>query len=108
MVPWGSRSPPDAIVSTFCCIPNNPGAGVGDAYWMARAELGRGSVGWRPVIFYDIGWAGPRGDWREPGRPLSGAGAGLSILDGLLRLDVSRGIYPERQWRFDSYFEARF
>jgi hypothetical protein len=86
----------------------DPGAGVGDAYWMARAELGRGTVGWRPVIFYDLGWAGPRGDWRNPGRPLSGAGAGLSILDGLLRFDVSRGIHPERQWRFDSYLEARF
>lgn len=86
----------------------DPGAGVGDAYWLARAELGRGTVGWRPVIFYDLGWAGSRGDWRNPGRPMSGAGAGLSILDGLLRLDVSRGIYPERQWRFDSYFEARF
>lgn len=86
----------------------DPGAGVGDAFWMARAELGRATVGWRPVIFADLGWAGSRDGWRNPGRPLSGAGAGLSILDGLLRFDVSRGIYPERQWRFDSYFEARF
>lgn len=86
----------------------DPGAGIGDAYWLARAELGRATVGWRPVVFADLGWAGARGAWREPGRPLSGVGAGLSILDGLLRLDVSRGIHPERQWRFDSYFEARF
>ena len=86
----------------------DPGAAVGDAYWLARAELGRGSMGWRPVLFYDLGWAGARGAWRDVGRPLSGAGAGLSILDGLVRFDVSRGIYPEQQWRFDSYFEARF
>ena len=75
---------------------------------MARAELGTSVTAWRPVVFYDMGWAGARGDWRHPGRPLSGAGAGLSILDGLIRFDLSRGLYPERQWRFDTYFEARF
>jgi hypothetical protein len=86
----------------------DPGVAVGDAYWMARAELGTSAVGFRPVVFYDMGWAGSRTAWRHPGRPVSGAGAGLSILDGLFRFDVSRGLYPERQWRVDSYFEARF
>ncbi|HEY0972498.1 MAG TPA: ShlB/FhaC/HecB family hemolysin secretion/activation protein [Gemmatimonadales bacterium] len=86
----------------------DPGAAVGDAYWMARVELARNTPVFRPVVFYDVGWAGARGDWRHPGRPMSGAGAGVSILDGLFRLDLSRGIRPEEQWRVDMYLEARF
>ena len=42
------------------------------------------------------------------GLPLSGAGAGISILDGLFRLDVARGIYPEKGWRTDLHIGARF
>ncbi len=80
----------------------------GDAYWFGRAEIARGSVAARPVVFYDIGWAGDRGSWRSPGRPISGAGVGVSFLDGILRTDLSRGIAPTRDWRFDVYFESRF
>lgn len=84
------------------------GAMIGDAYWMARAELATSSIAARPVFFYDLGWAGARGDWRNPGRLASGAGAGMSILDGLFRFDLSRGFYPQKQWRVDMYMEARF
>lgn len=84
------------------------GAMVGDAYWMTRAELATSAIAARPVLFYDLGWAGARGDWRTPGRLASGAGAGVSVLDGLFRFDVSRGFHPERQWRVDMYLEARF
>jgi hypothetical protein len=85
------------------------GAGrVGDTFWLARAELGLGNLAARPAIFYDAGWAGPRADFARPGRPLSGAGAGMSFLDGLLRIDVARGIWPEKRWRTDLYLEARF
>ena len=84
------------------------GAMIGDSYWMTRAELSTNATAARPAIFYDIGWAGGRGDWRHPGRPASGAGVGLSVLDGLFRFDVARGIYPERQWKVEMYMEARF
>jgi hypothetical protein len=85
------------------------GANVGNAFWLARAELGSSFVGARPVIFYDLGWAGSRDAWQHPGRPLSGAGVGVSFLDGLLRFDVSKGINPKRGGvRVDSYIEARF
>ncbi len=84
------------------------GAMIGDAYWMTRAELTTSAIAFRPVLFYDLGWAGARGDWRSPGRLASGGGAGLSVLDGLFRFDLSRGIYPQKQWRFDMYMEARF
>jgi hypothetical protein len=85
------------------------GAGrVGDTFWLGRAELGVGLVAARPSVFYDVGWAGPRADFARPGRPLSGAGVGLSLLDGLVRIDVARGIWPERRWRADLYLGARF
>jgi hypothetical protein len=51
---------------------------------------------------------GDRSHWSEVGRPLSGAGGGVSILDGLIRFDVARGIHPRRQWRVDMYIEAVF
>jgi hemolysin activation/secretion protein len=85
------------------------GAGrVGDTFWLGRAELGRAAMTFRPAVFYDIGWAGSRLDLSRMGRPLSGAGVGASFLDGFLRIDVSRGIYPEQRWRGDVYIGSRF
>ena len=84
------------------------GTAAGEAYWLARGELGTAFVLARPVVFYDVGWAGSRESWRNPGRPLSGAGAGVSLLDGMVRVDLSRGIAPRQEWRFDLYLEGRF
>ena len=84
------------------------GAEIGDAYWMTRAELGSSFVGARPVIFGDLGWAGSRSDWKNPGRPMSGVGVGASFMDGLVRFDVAHGIYPEKKVRANLYVEARF
>ena len=80
----------------------------GDAFWLARGELGMRMAAARPVVFADLGWAGDRRNWAEPGRPLSGIGAGASFLDGLIRFDVARGLYPVEQWRTGLYLEARF
>jgi hypothetical protein len=84
------------------------GAAIGNAYWLTRVELGSSFVGARPVVFGDLGWAGDRGDWQHPGRPLSGAGVGASFMDGLVRFDVARGIYPEKKIRANLYVDARF
>lgn len=84
------------------------GAAIGDSYWLTRAELGSSFVGARPVIFGDLGWAGSRDEWKNPGRPLIGVGAGVSFMDGLVRFDVARGIYPEKKIRTNLYVEARF
>ncbi len=84
------------------------GAAIGDAYWLTRVELGSSFVGARPVIFGDLGWAGSRHDWQNPGRPLSGVGVGTSFMDGLVRFDVARGIYPEKKIRANFYVDARF
>ncbi len=80
---------------------------AGNAFWLARAELAHGVGVVRPVLFGDLGWAGDRTRWREIGRPLSGVGAGTSLLDGLVRFDVARGIYPEKAWRVSAYLDAR-
>jgi hypothetical protein len=84
------------------------GAAVGNAYWMSHLEFGGPSTGFRPIIFGDIGWAGDRTLWRHPGRPLSGVGVGASILDGMIRFDLARGIYPEKAVRAGLYLEGRF
>ena len=85
-----------------------PGTAVGDAFWMTRAELGTAWVGWRPVLFYDAGWAGNRREWQQIGRPLQGAGVGISFLDGMISFDVARGIAPTQSWRADLSLESRF
>jgi hypothetical protein len=85
-----------------------PATAVGDAYWFGRAELGWGTSKLRPIVFGDIGWAGDRHDWRSPGRPISGAGVGASVLDGLIRFDLSHGIHPDRGWRADMYLQGSF
>jgi hypothetical protein len=52
-----------------------------------------------------VGWAGSR---RALGRvqPLRGTGVGVGVLDGLLRMDVARGLYPLKGWRTDLYLQA--
>jgi hemolysin activation/secretion protein len=84
------------------------GTGFGESFWMSRLELGTNRTGVRPVVFGDLGWAGPRDGWSEIGRPLSGVGVGASFLDGMIRLDLARGIHPRWQTRLDLYLEARF
>ncbi len=80
----------------------------GNAYWFARAELGLNRLGVQPSVFGDLGWTGDRTKLSEVGRPMSGVGAGVGFLDGLIRFDVARGLYPREQWRTDLYLTARF
>ena len=49
----------------------DPATMVGDAFWLARAELGGKFIAARPIVFFDLGWAGARDAWRHPGRPAS-------------------------------------
>jgi len=84
------------------------GAAIGDAFWLTSAEVGTSAVGIRKILFADLGWAGSRENFSKPGRPLSGAGVGASFMDGLVRFDVAKGIYPEKNVRVNLYVEARF
>lgn len=80
----------------------------GNAFWLGRLELGSSVQGIRPVVFGDVGWVGDRTRWKSVGRPMSGAGVGASAFDGLIRLDLSRGLYPDKRIRLDMYVEAKF
>jgi len=80
----------------------------GNAFWLARAELGSNDAGLRPTLFGDLGWVGDRTKLGQVGRPMSGVGAGVSFLDGLFRFDVARGLYPRKQFRVDLYLESKF
>lgn len=84
-----------------------PGAVIsGDAYWRGRIEIGNAFPAARLTAFTDVGWAGPRNDFAH-GKPLIGSGVGASFLDGLVRLDLSRGMRAPKGWRFDLYFDGR-
>jgi len=80
----------------------------GNAFWLARGELGRDIRVLRLSAFGDLGWVGDRTRMADVGRPLSGVGIGASLLDGALRLDVARGLYPRRQFRVDLSIGARW
>ncbi|HEY0931109.1 MAG TPA: hypothetical protein VGE27_14410 [Gemmatimonas sp.] len=82
-----------------------PGTQAGDAYWLTRAEVGTRQGAFRPVVFYDMGWAGSRKTFGQV-QAQRGVGFGLGLLDGLLRFDISRGLFPAKGWRSDFYLEA--
>jgi hypothetical protein len=75
------------------------GAAVrGDAYWRGRAELGLGLPLARVALFGDAAMAAPRAELFDT-RPLRAVGVGVSVLDGMLRLDVARALDAPRGWR---------
>jgi hypothetical protein len=82
-----------------------PGTQMGNAFWFSRAEVGTRAGAFRPVAFFDVGWAGSRKTFGQI-QPQRGAGFGFGALDGLLRFDVARGLYPAKGWRLDLYLDA--
>lgn len=79
----------------------------GEAFWMARTELGIGLPAVRLIAFGDFGAAGDRGDLSLED-PFISVGGGISVLDGLLRADLARGVQgpgPLR-WQFLLYLDA--
>jgi len=78
---------------------------VGTAFWRGRGELGMGSGAFRYAVFSDVGWAGARNDISFD-RPLWSVGAGASVLDGLIRLDLARALREPKGWRLELYMDA--
>jgi hemolysin activation/secretion protein len=82
-------------------------AAIGTSFARARLEIARtfdgiGSVG----VFGDVGWAGARTLF-DADDFLYAIGVGGSVLDGLFRMDLSRGLKgPAREFRIDLYLDA--
>jgi hypothetical protein len=75
----------------------------GEAFWRGRAELGYGGAALRLSVFADVGHAGERTTLFDA-RPLRSAGFGISLLDGLVRLDIARPLERGR-WRVYAHVE---
>jgi len=78
----------------------------GPSFTRGRVELARrydlGSVS----VFSDVGWAGRRREF-EAADLYYGVGAGVSLLDGLVRFDLSHGLTgPEKEFRIDLYLDG--
>ena len=57
-------------------------------------------------VFLDGGWAGDPGAFRTA-RPTYGAGAGLTLLDGLIRVDLARSLHgPDPPWRTHFHLDS--
>ena len=79
----------------------------GESFWMVRTELGTALPAIRLIAFSDIGWAGSRDAFGD-GRALWSAGAGASLLDGLLRMDLAWPLRDESGMRFYFYLDGLF
>jgi hypothetical protein len=83
------------------------GAVQGPDHLRARIEVGSDRPAARLTLFSDAGWAGRLRDYQARDAALS-VGAGVSLLDGLFRLDLARVLRPGDGWRVGLYADALF
>lgn len=82
-----------------------PRIAVGDSYLRVRGELARHFAFGAVSLFGDGGWAGPRTAVR--GRDaLYSVGVGLSLVDGLIRLDGAWGVRAPKDFRLELYLDG--
>ncbi len=82
-----------------------PRAMEGETYWRARGELARQHAFGAVSLFGDLAWAGARDDIRLDGA-LAAAGLGLSLVDGLIRLDAAWALRVQRGFRLEAYLDG--
>ena len=76
------------------------GERTGREFWSAQLDFAvLRSAYWAPVVFVDAGDT-------FSSDPMIGGGAGMSLLNGLLRFSLSKGIRPRTDVRFDLLFRA--
>ncbi|MEX2526322.1 MAG: hypothetical protein WEA09_01675 [Gemmatimonadota bacterium] len=78
---------------------------VGTDFWFGRVEVGRGLRVGRFLVFSDVAWAGT-GEGLGLGSPWASVGAGVSVLEGLLRAEVARGIRGGSDTRVYLYLDG--
>lgn len=69
----------------------------GTSAWAFGLDLGLTRGALAPVLFVDAGQAAARA-LHFTGQPALSFGAGVSLLDGLLRLDAARPVAPKASW----------
>jgi hemolysin activation/secretion protein len=74
------------------------GETVGTSFWRGRGEIGTSIPLARLTLFSDVGWAGPRNNIAQRAS-LWSVGAGVSFMDGLVRIDLARALRGDRAWR---------
>lgn len=79
---------------------------TGESFWRARGEIGTQFPAARIVLFSDLARAGITEDLFDA-RPFLSAGAGASLLDGVIRLDLARALRPPTGWRLHLYVDGR-
>jgi len=79
----------------------------GEAFWFGRAEVGTALPAIRLVGFADALSVGTRSDFGR-GQPEVAVGAGISLLDGIFRLDVSRNLRGTESWKLFLYLDGLF
>ncbi len=90
--------------STLRGYPASVRAGL--SFLRGRIEVARSWDGAGVSLFGDTGWAGSRSSF-DADDLLFGVGVGGSILDGLIRMDISHGLKgPDKQFRIDLYLDA--
>ena len=70
-----------------------------------RGELARHFAFGAVSVFSDGAWAGPR-DSFELDDALWSAGVGLSLADGLIRVDAAWGLRDPRDFRLELYLDG--
>lgn len=90
----------------------NSGEVFGEAFWFGRIEVGRGLPVARVILFFDaleIAPASTLPSFRES-QPEAAVGIGLSVLDGLFRLDIARELPNEGRggWKVFLYRDGLF
>lgn len=83
----------------------DPSTVAGTSMARARLELARTASFGAVALFSDWGWAGDREDIRNANQRWS-VGAGASLLDGLLRLDLAYGLRNPTGWRLDLHLDS--
>jgi hypothetical protein len=53
-----------------------------------------------------VGWAGPREEFSLNVAPLWSVGTGVSVLDGLVRIDLARALRRPTGWRLEIYMDG--
>lgn len=83
------------------------GVQSGPAFWRGRAEVATALPAVRLAVFSDLGWAGAAtNDAFRASRPLVSAGVGVSMLDGIARVDLARALRAPTGWRLHLYLDA--